>query len=255
MVLAMICWYTIVYVAATSKAFVYGSVPVEMRGPVLFYACLVFEIYSKGQAVVNIIWDLMFVTIKTLVTNHWTHSLQLMLKWLIVSFIRFEIEFKAAFFKCRLEVKLLRLQVREFKVLSILICYLNSSYSAAKIPLTMGILLTLLVTSFYGLIQFFGKMSPSTYIMFPIVVNNCMIISLLVLVPGAKLYKSSERYFQKIKGVECVGKVIRREAKCIRIFGIRFGFLRAIRHPHIANYFLALSNYTLSLLVAFPTFE
>lgn len=78
---------------------------------------------------------------------------------------------------------------------------------------------------------------------------------MFILVPGAIVHKASASYFKQIKSSRVVGKITRREAKSIQVFGIRFGFLKAIKYPHIAAFFLALSNYTLSLLVAFPQLE
>lgn len=141
---------------------------------------------------------------------------------------------------------------RKFQVLSI---YINHCHLRIKLPLTLEIMFSFLLVGYYGCFRCAGRMSLMTYLLFPAVVNNCNIVPLLILLPAARLEKLSEKYLNKIRFFvhtrRKVAKADRMVARGLWNFGIKLGHIRVIEYSHIATYFMAVSSYTLSMLVAF----
>lgn len=132
---------------------------------------------------------------------------------------------------------------------------MNACHIRIKLPLTLEIMFCFLLVGYYGCFRLFGKMSLLTYLLFPAVVNNCNIIPLLILLPSARLEKLSEKYLLKIKRTiltkKRADKSQRKQLHALWTFGMKLGYLRAIEYSHIAIYFMAVGNYTISMLVAF----
>lgn len=147
-----------------------------------------------------------------------------------------------------------KLRLKEFRLNQLLNSYINSSHMTIKIPAMTGFLMVYVILGFFGTIRFIGKLPIESYIIFPVITNNCVTIMVLVLLPAAILNKLSKVVAQKIRSSSpfVVNKLIKREMKALREFGIRLGVLKRIKFGNIAAFLFSISNYTLSLLVAFP---
>lgn len=145
------------------------------------------------------------------------------------------------------------LRIRGYRNNQLLNNYVNACHMAGKIPFTIGFLMICIVSGFFGTIRF-GKLPLQSYIFFPGILNNATIFVFLILLPAAienKLSKLALRELQRNPPL-VANKIAKREIKALREFGIRLGVLKRIKFGHIAAFLFSISNYTLSLLVAFP---
>lgn len=145
-------------------------------------------------------------------------------------------------------------RIQEYRLHQLLNNYVNACHMAAKIPFTLGFVMMCMITGYFGSIRYFEKLPLQQYIMFPAMLNNSSIVAVLLLLPSAIQHKRSNLVLKMIKNKPptVINKITRREMKSLREFGIRLGFLKRIKFGHIAAFLFAITNYTLSLLVAFP---
>jgi hypothetical protein len=150
--------------------------------------------------------------------------------------------------------KPLKLKIKDYKFLNVLSNYINASNATVKFPFILGIVFVFLCIGIYGAVRLFGYVDVRVYMIFPIIINNCLLIMSLILLSSAQLHKLSADNLELIKHSIAIipSRALRMEVKCIHSFGVRAGMVGAFKYSHVAQFFLALSNASLSLLVAFP---
>jgi len=152
----------------------------------------------------------------------------------------------------------MRQKIRDYKFLNVLSTYINASNSTVKFPLLLGILFLLMIIGIFGAVRLVGKIDTQIYFMFVIIINNVSMISAIILLCGAKQQHLSVSYLDRIKylkdsfGTKIPSRETRREIKSLRTFGVAFGIFRTIKYCYAAEFVMAVSNASLSLLVAFP---
>lgn len=148
----------------------------------------------------------------------------------------------------------MRIRIREYRVNQLLNKYVNASHLIIKIPFFVGILMIYIIVGYFGAIRFVEKLPLKNYIVFPMLIYNCTIFVGLLLLPAAIENKLSKHVIKQMSSNPSFAgnKIIRREMKSLQEFGIRLGILKRIKYSHIAAFLFSISNYTLSLLVAFP---
>lgn len=146
------------------------------------------------------------------------------------------------------------LRIREYRRNLLLNNYFNACHMSVKIPFVIGFLMIAIVAGYFCGIRLFGKVPVQVYVFFPGLLNNCTLLVGLILLPAAIENKLSKLAIKKIQGNPplVANKIARREIRTLREFGVRLGVLKRIKFGHVAAFLFSISNYTLSLLVAFP---
>jgi hypothetical protein len=152
--------------------------------------------------------------------------------------------------------KPLKMKVQEFKFFNILGNYFNGATATAKLPSIFVILFVLLTIAIYGAVRLIGEMKTQVYLIFPVLFNNCFLISLLLLLTAAKQSKLMTIGYHDIrhprKSLILPSRETRREIKSIKEFGIQMGTIGIVTHAYLAQFIMALANASLSVLVAYP---
>ena len=114
----------------------------------------------------------------------------------------------------------------------------------------------------FGSIRLHESTPIVEYMLFPLACTFLLIIFVMLLYGSALVYGSSKNFLQDWKRnstyCQTSGETARKRMltkrvfKCLRPFGVQIGTLQFITKHSVILVFAVLSNYTASLLIAFP---
>lgn len=107
----------------------------------------------------------------------------------------------------------------------------------------------------FATIRFHRVISFFEYIPFPIILNNCVIILVVTMMPATAVEHQSSKACTELRSI--VGrtpnkKLMRKEVNSLRTFGVRLGFCRAVKRNAILLSYYLITNHIFTVLFAFP---
>lgn len=136
--------------------------------------------------------------------------------------------------------------------------YYNTSNTWILLPvtvisLTLGFLLFSL-----GAIRLHGRIYLIEYLIFPVCASGIIFVLSLVFYVPAFVHKSSEKLYDSMLNIEMKNskssvKLFDKEIRSLKPFGIQVGMLLCVKKLSLFFLYMLLSNYFVSLLVAFPS--
>ncbi|OXA39996.1 hypothetical protein Fcan01_25254 [Folsomia candida] len=228
-----IVWSIILYKIQEKDAFLFSLVPDPYKSNTLLFFFTLFEAWSKTLAIFNAIWDQFFLMVTLLIHSCW-------LRYRITS----------------PNISRSRTPDSDYTYFHILSKYINASQIPVKTSFLLAIMFLFMWSGYLGLIRLPGRIDLDEYLLFPVLVLNCHIISLLIFLPGAYLYNLAKKFRLQVKSLMMLetdkeGKVRRRVAKSLQLFGLQLTEDNFVQGSHLLSYYLSLSTYVLSGLVAF----
>lgn len=139
--------------------------------------------------------------------------------------------------------------------MQILNTYYNNSFIWLLVPfLFVWIPISLTIVCAFASIRFHSFLSFFEYVPFPVLVNNCCVILVVTMVPTAAIYEQSKQLCWTLKNdlFRERNKILRKELKALRPFGVRVGFIQAIPKVSILLSYYFMSNHVFTLLITFP---
>lgn len=134
--------------------------------------------------------------------------------------------------------------------------YYNSSFVWLLEPtLFLWIPGTLMISGAFASIRFHSFLSFFEYVPFPILVNNCIIMLTVTMVPSTTILAESSALLIRIRQLvtrKARVKVLKKEVESLREFGVRLGFTRTVKKKAILTSYYFISNYIFTVLIAFP---
>lgn len=137
---------------------------------------------------------------------------------------------------------------------------LNTYYNACSLPLWPAALIggfqCFTVVAIFGIVHFFGRMELTYYAMYPLILNNCIILVSLYLILASRVQGNSALYSRQLG---CAAKIrrsfSRNNSRVSNIFpfGVQIGIVRRIRYTHLLDFYDMAVNMAISALVAFKT--
>jgi len=108
------------------------------------------------------------------------------------------------------------------------------------------------VLAFYETIRQYGKLDLLQYLLGPMIFFDLMIIAIGVTYCAGRIVIESANHINKIKANCSKNKVLRREIKSLRPFGIRITILPAIKKEYLLGFLFIVSNLSFTALVSSP---
>jgi hypothetical protein len=208
----------------------------------------IFEFYMIFFTCGGILYLTNYLTLYMIFTNHWMNWLTKQQQYIGDSF----------------EGQLVPFKIKCFQKLKILNNHFNHSHTSYAFPMTLLMFFVASTFTLFGSIRLQELTPIVEYMLFPLACAFLLIIFAMLLYGSALVYGSSKKFLQDWKRnsafVFCQTRsetarqriLTKRVFKCLRPFGVQIGTLQFITKLSVILVFADLSNYTASLLIAFP---
>lgn len=70
-VVGILIWTLVLIVSMEKEGFIYSAIPSQYKGPLTFGVLLLFEVWTKTEAVSHIFWDQLLSLVLVLVPSFW----------------------------------------------------------------------------------------------------------------------------------------------------------------------------------------
>lgn len=149
-----------------------------------------------------------------------------------------------------------RSSARDYSHFRLLCKYMNAAHVGISTPFILAVLFLYLLVGSLGLIRLPRKIPLDSYLIFPCLVINSYIISLLIFLPGAYQFKLAVKYRLQVRQLVKMrmskeDKIGRIAAKSLQLFGLELTEQNFVQSSYLLSYYLSLSTYVVSGLVAF----
>lgn len=147
-----------------------------------------------------------------------------------------------------------RSKIRDYRTIHVLVTAFNHSITKGMLSFIcfLGPGECIFISAFAS-IQFHGNVSIFEYAPFPVTLQNCVIILFLAILTTSSVGEASENLFHSIKGRGTSRrKIIVREIKALKPFGIQVGTVKVIERIVVLKIMHVIADTLTTALVTFP---
>ena len=143
--------------------------------------------------------------------------------------------------------------MKYFNMFRILNVYYNDCDLPYALPIVLCVAGLSIVVGWFGMIRLHGKLTWPYYSLYVIIALGWSFMVTVIIIAAANVCDASTKYYEFLKRkTPSASKTLQKQIRSVRPFGVRIGVLRSVHYYYVFMFYLNLTNYLMSLLIAFP---
>jgi len=142
-------------------------------------------------------------------------------------------------------------KIRRYREYQILNIRHNQLYFSIFTPYFIGVSFSNLMNCLFGMIRLHDVLSLGLYLIFPVTAVASLSVLFILFTCASKVLVSSTLFLISLKAARCKSRILRRQIRALRSFGLRAGPLKSLRNTHFLYFLRAGADYAIAILELF----